>query len=258
MSALAVFDASLFAKGVVTVIMAFILFVGSVYVLLAAVFGRRMGYLVLATAFFGWMILLSGLWAFGFFSQGPGTVTNLGPRGTESHWQPIAGGLQIVSSQFPEVKQYPTGPWKEPSEAQAASVDPVSTAIKEFLSDEANKREDIEVFNIVPEHAGGTIEKPEDEQPFLPENFSVEDVRFATASDGETSLAAARAFYTGGGPEITVLARHDSGNVPVYSYLFFIASLIGFAVHVPLLDRAEKRRKEILTGGTAPTWRGPA
>ena len=41
------------------VIAAFILFVGSVYVLLAAIFGRWMGYLVLAVAFFGWMTIQS-------------------------------------------------------------------------------------------------------------------------------------------------------------------------------------------------------
>ena len=63
------------AVGWLTVDMAFIIFVGSVYLVLAAVFGVRMGYLVLATAFFGWMILFSALWAFGFWSQGLGTPT---------------------------------------------------------------------------------------------------------------------------------------------------------------------------------------
>jgi hypothetical protein len=44
----------------------------------------------------------------------------------------------------------------------------------------------------------------------------------------------------------------------VYSFVFLLASIIGFAIHVPLLDRAEKSRKEILTGGVAPPWYGPA
>ena len=46
-------------KGGLTVIIGFVLFVGSVLLVLAAVFGRRMGYLVLAVGFFGWMIILS-------------------------------------------------------------------------------------------------------------------------------------------------------------------------------------------------------
>jgi hypothetical protein len=40
--------------------------------------------------------------------------------------------------------------------------------------------------------------------------------------------------------------------------MFLIGSTILFAIHLPLLDRAERRRKEILTGGTAPPWYGPA
>jgi hypothetical protein len=55
-----------------------------------------------------------------------------------------------------------------------------------------------------------------------------------------------------------VFAYHDRGNVPVYSWAFFGASVLGFIVHVPFLDRAERRRKAILTGGTAPPWYGPA
>jgi hypothetical protein len=50
---------SVFWKGTAVIICAFILFVGSVYILLSAVFGLRMGYLVLAVSFFGWMIILS-------------------------------------------------------------------------------------------------------------------------------------------------------------------------------------------------------
>ena len=72
-------------KGGLTVIIAFVLFVGSVMLVLAAVFGRRMGYLVLAVGFFGWMIILSSLWTFGFYSQGPETPVNLGPRGAGPH-----------------------------------------------------------------------------------------------------------------------------------------------------------------------------
>jgi len=87
-------------------------------------------------------------------------------------------------------------------------------------------------------------------------DFTVQGVRFAT--DGSASLAAAEAFYNGGGPVLTVYLRHDSGSVPVYSWAFMIFSAIGLAVHLPLLDRTERKRKHILTGGTAPPWYGPA
>ena len=70
-----------FWKGIAVTICAFILFVGSIYVLLSAVFGRRLGYLVMSVAFFAWMILFSALWTFG----APGTPRNLGPRGMAFH-----------------------------------------------------------------------------------------------------------------------------------------------------------------------------
>ena len=50
----------------------------------------------------------------------------------------------------------------------------------------------------------------------------------------------------------------DSGSVPRYSYMFLLGSIVAFAVSLPLLDRAEKKRKEFLTGGGAPAWYGPA
>ena len=74
-------DCGILLKGGV-VLMAFTLFVGSVYLLLTAVLGRWMGYLVLMVAFSGWMMVLSSLWAFGFYS-GEDTPVNLGPRGAE-------------------------------------------------------------------------------------------------------------------------------------------------------------------------------
>ena len=46
--------------------------------------------------------------------------------------------------------------------------------------------------------------------------------------------------------------------MPVYAWSFFLSSIVLFVIHVPFLDRAEKSRKEILTGGTAPAWYGPA
>ena len=52
--------------------------------------------------------------------------------------------------------------------------------------------------------------------------------------------------------------RHDSGSVNRYSWMFLIGSVVGLAIHLPLLDLAERRRKEVLTGGTAPPWYGPA
>jgi hypothetical protein len=243
-----------FWKGIVVVICAFVLFVGSVYVLLTAVFGLRMGYLVLAVSFFGWMIVFSLLWTFGQpkVLGVTGTLPDLGPRGTEAHWQVFAAGTGAMATKYAGTEDYPGGAWHQPG---GASTDTVVTAVQKYMMTQAA---------LQFEKQGKKVCQPlgippvETDCIFVdPTTFIVQDVEFATAPNG-THLAAAHTFYTAGGPQITVFSYHDSGNVQAYSWAFLLASIFGFGVHLPFLDRAEKRRKSILTGGTAPPWFGPA
>jgi hypothetical protein len=231
-----------FWKGIITVLCAVILFVGSVYVLLSAVFGLRMGYLVLAVSFFGWMIILSLLWTFGQpkLLGVTGTLKNLGPRGTEPHWQVIDAGTGEFTTKFKVTSAYPDPPWAKPNAATEAAVDTVRSAVQKYLVAQADEQ----------------LAKQGQNVELDPTSFTVQDVEFAT--EGHTSLVAAHAFFQDGGPQITVFAYHDPGNVPAYSYAFLGASIFGFLIHLPFLDIAERRRKAILTGGTAPPWFGPA
>lgn len=247
-----------FAKGVATTIAALILFVATVYFLLVAIFGLRMAYLVLAVSFFGWMILFSLIWVIGqpAILGVQGTLPNLGPRGTEAHWQVFAAATGPVESKFKETSQFPGQPWrtlpaKPPAQLKSAA-DNAKSAIQKYLAAQAGKQFEAQGHKVC-----DPAEPLERECVTVdPTTFAVEDFRFATS--GHTSLVAADGFFTAGGPLITVYAFHDPGDVPIYSWSFLIASLLGFIVHVPFLDRAEKKRKAILTGGTAAPWYGPA
>ena len=64
--------------------------------------------------------------------------------------------------------------------------------------------------------------------------------------------------YSGGGPQTTLALYFDEGNVAAYGWMFFIISAVLLGLHIPLLDRAERSRREFLTGGTATPWYGPA
>jgi hypothetical protein len=235
-------DCGTLTKGILAVVAALVLFIGSVFVLLTAILGRWMAYLVIAVCFSGWMLIFSSVWAFGYWSQGPGTVVNLGPRGALPAWIPLNAGLSASAKQYPTFASYPNGPWaNEPSPGLSASVTTVAGAVEAFLAQEANTQLHLDPFGVyaIPTSA-----------------FVVTDVRFAP--DGKTSLAVAQAYYSGGGPLITVTLYHDSGSVQRYSYMFLFGSLIILLAHIPLLDKAEKKRKDWLTGGSAPAWFGPA
>jgi hypothetical protein len=234
-------DCGTLAKGAGVVLMAFILFVGSVYLILTAVLGRWMGYLVVMVAFSGWMILLSALWAFGFFSQGPDTPVNLGPRGAEPSWIPLLASTGETSDRYEAFRSYPREPWKEPASGASAEVQSVTGIVTDFLAERAN--EELEIPHTDPSAVTGV-------------EFAVDDLHFATV--GGTELAVAQAHFLDGGPLWTVSLYHDEGSVPRYSYMFLAGSVILFAIHLPLLDIAERKRKDFLTGGASPPWYGPA
>jgi len=234
-------DCGTLLKGAGVTIMSLLLFVGSVYILLAAVFGRWMGYLVLSVAFYGWMILFAAMWYFGFWAQGPTTPTNQGPRGEEPAWVPLEGGLEVADERYETFARYPEEPWTPATPAQESSVLSVSSAVTTFLAEQAN--EELGLAETDPEAVLNT-------------QFTIDKIHFAP--EGEVSLAVVEAYFSGGGPITTVTLYHNSGSVPRYSLMFLGGSILLFGVHVPLLDRAEKKRKEFLTGGNAPPWYGPA
>ncbi len=228
-------------KGAGVVLAGFVLFIGSVYVLLAAVYGRWMAYLVLMIAFSGWMILLSSLWFFGFWAGGPDTKTNLGPRGSEPAWQVLAAGSSAGSPQYAEFGSYPGQPWAvgDPASADFQAAQGAATT---FLAQQANAALGL---------------NPLDVNALQSTNFTVDSTRFASASDG-TPIAVVEAHFTAGGPETVLSMYHNSGSVPRYSAMFLVGSLLLFVIHLPMLDHAERSRKAFLTGGGAPPWYGPA
>jgi hypothetical protein len=237
-------DCGVMFKGIGVVVAGFILFVGSVYVLLSAVFGRWMGYLVLAVAFFGWMTIQSGIWLFGFWSQGPETKTNLGPRGPDAAWVVDSAGLN-PGAVHPELAGYPSPQYPEPNTAdpnQAADIQAAEGAITVYLANAANAQ---------------LGNNPTDFTSLQPTQFTVDDLRFVTTDDGDR-LAVAQAHFLGGGPSTIVTLHYKGGQVWHYSLMFFIGSLVLLIVHIPFLDIAERSRKGFLVGGTAPPWYGPA
>ena len=182
--------------------MAFILFVGSVYLMLSLVFGKWMGYLVLAVCFSGWLIIHSSLWFFGFWAQGPGTPTNQGPRGQEPVLGRAGGRPQrrrVSSSRRSRSIRAMGG--QPPNAGQLSSIQSVSSAATTFLA-AAGERGTGPIDPLATDAIQGT-------------QFTIDSVKFATAEDGKTPLAVVQAHFSGGGPLRSPLPLyHDSGKRP--------------------------------------------
>ena len=240
-------------KGWGVTILGSLVFFGSAYILLAAIFGRWMGYLVTAVSFWGMMIIFSIIFVLGV----PGsTPPNLGPRGTryscptcisEPHWAPVAVAEKITSPAFDSVAKYPAAPWEPPNAETTPEIEGLTTAMGQFLARQANAGHE--------ELAGedGAVEAGHE---FAPTDFGLQNIRFAE-EDGQR-LASAQVYFREGGPILEAFAVFDRGNVPLPSWLFLGVSTLMFAGHLPFLDKAEKKRKDILTGGQAPKFLGPA
>ena len=233
-------DCATLWKGAGVTIMGFTLFIFSTFLMLSAIFGRWLGFLVLMVSLSGWMVLQSALWLFGFWSQGLETPTNLGPRGAEPAWIALEAAVDETSDRYEEFASWPGGPWEE-AESSNADVQSASGAVTSFLAEQTN--EELGLEETAPTAIQGS-------------QFAIDSIQFTEG--GGTKLAVIQSHFTGGGPLWTVSLYYDTGSVPRYSYMFLGGSIIAFGLLLPLLDRAEKKRKEFLTGGGAPAWYGPA
>jgi len=80
-------------KGALELAIGFLILPGSVFMLLAVNFGALKGYLIAATAFFGFVIMLSATWTFGL----PGTTPLTGPKGVDPSFKPFTANSPLAS-----------------------------------------------------------------------------------------------------------------------------------------------------------------
>ena len=161
---------------------------------------------------------------------------------SEPHWATVAVAENATSPAFESVAEYPAAPWEAPDATTTAEIESLTTSLGQFLARHANEEA---------EEAGTHLERE-----FKATDFGVQNIKFAE-EDGQR-LAAAQVYFKSGGPILEAFAVFDEGDVPLPSWIFLGVSTLAFAGHLPFLDKAEKKRKHILTGGQAPKFLGPA
>jgi len=229
-------------KGILVVVTAFVLLPGSVYMLLASNFGALKGYLIAATAFFGFLILLSATWLFGL----PGTTPLTGPKGT----QPTFKHFTIddpAASRFDSVRSFQGGAgngWQEAPAAAAAGEQ--SGGAQEALKADLDVARQTAVSTLINE----TNKDNKDSSKDL-DAANLDAKAFYTIQDG-TEVAAIvispKDPPAGSGLERpsfapkTTFAYRDPGAPFLPSILFLIGSLVLFVVHMLALGLVERRR----------------
>jgi hypothetical protein len=226
-------------KGIAVVLTAFVFLPGSVYMLLASNFGALKGYLIAATAFFGFLVMLSAVWLFGL----PGTTPLTGPKGT----QPTFKSFTIndpEASTYDSVRDFQGGAgngWEPAPEGEFEEGSPEAT-----LRADLDTARQTAVSDLIEE----TNQDVEDSSEEL-DVTNLEAEVFYTIQDGTEVAAIVISPATppsGSGlqrPDFapkTTFAYRDPGSPYLPSILFLVASVVLFLVHMLLLGLAERRR----------------
>jgi hypothetical protein len=226
-------------KGILVVLTGFILLPGSVVMLLSANFGALKGYLIGATAFFGFVAMLSAVWLFGL----PGTTPLTGPKGTQPTFKfftlqdPAAG-------KYDSVRNFHGGAgngWQEAPAAEGAQggaqetlradLDVAKqTALSKLINDanENNKdsSKDLDVTNL-------------DAKAF----YTIQNgTEVAAVVISPKQPPAGSGLQKPNFAPKTAFAYRDPGAPSLPSLLFLIGALVLFVVHMLALGLVERRR----------------
>ena len=239
-------DCGTLFKGAGVTIMAFILFVGSVYLMLSVVFGRWMGYLVLAVSLLGLADRSSrrcGSSASG--RRASRRRRTSGPRGPEPAWVVLEAGPHPTSEPLRDVRRRIRATVGGPTERRPTPSRPVREQRRHVVPGRAGERGAGPRPRATRRHHRARSSRSTRRRSPRPRT-----ARRRWRWCRRTSPAAGRS---------DVSLYHDSGSVP--ALLLDVPGGVDHRcslIHLPLLDRAEKKRKEFLTGGSAPAWYGPA
>ena len=103
---------TIFVTGAAVTVASIIVFIGSIFLLLALVMGGRLAYFVTASVTLGILVILGVVWS----------INPLGPVGKLPEWEPEAAADTVSQINFAPMASYPNAPWQEPAENDAEQV----------------------------------------------------------------------------------------------------------------------------------------
>ncbi|MGH2727589.1 MAG: hypothetical protein ACRDKS_11525 [Actinomycetota bacterium] len=243
------------------------IFMGTIYYLLATLFGWRRAFYITMVSLMGFMMILSLVWLVG----APGTVPGTGPRGREPAWIPFLADSEFGADFKSAIAEFPDG-WDAPGKKYFGNSDKDKTG----AIDSAGEVDTIKGI-LAPALAGDAQEnkvgsiKPEDYDFRLPSKDAAAEaklseeekalpialVRFRDAGGGSLLFGVRIPGVAGKHPEITAFALRDKGTIFLPALYSLLASLILFALNLWLLAKDEiKQRARDAETATTPTTVG--
>jgi hypothetical protein len=226
-------------KGLLVVLTGFVLLPGSVVMLLSSNFGVLKGYLIGATAFFGFLTMLSAVWLFGL----PGTTPLTGPKGTQPSFRFFTINDPQAST-YDSVRDFHGGAGSGWQAAPSGEVQAGSP--QETLKADLDTARQTAVSDLI-EEKNKDVEDSSKELDVT----NLDAKAFYTIQDGTEVAAIVISPKTPPGgsglkrPDfapVTNFAYRDPGNPRLPSILFLVGALVLFVVHLLLLGVAERRR----------------
>lgn len=215
-----------------------LVFFGSIFLLLRANLGTRRGYLVFATSFFGFMIIMSAFWTFG----APGTPQAVGPTylpgqpsdNYQPAWTAFAGDSLVAERpDYELVADYPDG-FDEVPEDFASTADGGASKILEFFAE--SEHQPVSGFSDSWEPAETLYAEAPNGDPVIAVTFEppAEEAEEAAAEGDDAEPA----------EPVTLFAFFKKGAPLWPGTVFILISLAGFGLHAFLLhaDEARERR----------------
>jgi hypothetical protein len=226
-------------KGLLVVLTGFVFLPGSVWMLLASNFGALKGYLIAATAFFGFLMMLSAVWLFGI----PGTTPLTGPKGTQPTFKFFTLDDPAAST-YDSVRDFQGGAgngWQPAPEGEVEEGSPEAT-----LKADLDTARQTAVSDLI-EKTNANVKDSSEELDVI----NLDAKTYYTIQDGTEVAAIVISPKTppaGSGlqrPDFapkTTFAYRDPGSPYLPSILFLAGSFVLFVIHVLLLGVAERRR----------------
>ncbi len=242
------------AAAVAVVLTSVLIFIGTLYYLLATLFGFRRAFHITMVSLMGFMIILSLVWLVG----APGTTPGTGPRGREPAWIPFLADSEFGADFKADTGDFPDG-WDAPGQKYfgnndgdktgsidaAGEVDTIKGIVQPALAGDGQLKgtgfsEDPDDYEFrLPSKT------PEEEAALSPEEKAVPIavVRFRDAGGGRLLFGARIPAVAAKHPEITVFAMRDKGTVFLPALYSLVASLFLFVLHLWLLAKDEVKQR---------------